>query len=78
MGLIDHWDVLLRPLPIKCRPIFETNSKKSKKTDKLTPLSLKNLTGAFLVLLVGMLLSLFSFLCEKISVVFKPNTKQRS
>jgi hypothetical protein len=37
----------------------------SKKT-KLSPLSLNNLTGAFLVLLIGLSLSILAFLVEKI------------
>jgi ionotropic glutamate receptor len=40
--------------------------KKKKKSNKLSPLSLKNLTGAFVVLLVGFSLSLLAFLGEKI------------
>jgi hypothetical protein len=34
--------------------------------NKLDPLSLKKLTGAFLVIAVGFGLSLLAFLCEKI------------
>ena len=42
----------------------------NKKT-KLSPLSLKNLTGAFLVLLIGPSLSLWTFVCEKIISIRK-------
>jgi hypothetical protein len=38
----------------------------SGKKKELSPLSLKNVTGAFVVLLVGMSLSLLAFLGEKI------------
>jgi ionotropic glutamate receptor len=37
-----------------------------KKTNKLSPLSLKNVIGAFVILLVGFSLSLLAFLGEKI------------
>jgi hypothetical protein len=37
--------------------------------NKLMPLSLKNLTGAFLVIAVGFGLSLLAFLCEKITSI---------
>ena len=65
IGLVDYWDLWFRPVPGKCLPIFKTKPK-SLRSEKLSPISLKNLTGAFVVLLVGMSLSLLSFLCEKI------------
>ncbi|XP_046449181.1 ionotropic receptor 93a-like [Daphnia pulex] len=67
IGLIDHWDTWFRPMPPQC------NGKppNGNKTKKLSPLSLKNLTGAFLVLLVGLSLSILVFLIEKINSVSK-------
>jgi hypothetical protein len=61
-GLIDFWDTWFRPMPPQC----DGKPKNSEKGNKLTPLSLNNLTGAFIVLLVGLSLSLLTFLCEKI------------
>jgi ionotropic glutamate receptor len=43
-----------------------TGKPQSRKNKELAPLSLKNLTGAFVVLLVGFSLSLLAFLGEKI------------
>jgi hypothetical protein len=44
----------------------EDPKKKKKKRKKLSPISLKNLAGAFVVLSVGLSLSLLAFLGEKI------------
>ncbi len=65
IGLIDYWDTWFRPMPPQC------NGKppNGNKTKKLSPLSLKNLTGAFLVLLVGLSLSILAFLVEKVIYV---------
>ncbi|XP_046449191.1 ionotropic receptor 93a-like [Daphnia pulex] len=61
-GLIDYWDTWFRPMPPQCNGKPPMESKKKKQL----PLSLKNLTGAFVVLLVGLSLSFLAFLCEKI------------
>ncbi|XP_046641479.1 ionotropic receptor 93a-like [Daphnia pulicaria] len=73
IGLIDHWDTWFRPMPPQC------NGKppNGNKTKKLSPLSLKNLTGAFLVLLVGLSLSILVFLIEKINSVSKCRSRSR-
>lgn len=62
IGLIDHWDSWFRPMPPQCtgKPQIENKSK----GNKLTRLNMKNLTGAFIVLLVGLSLSLLAFLGE--------------
>jgi hypothetical protein len=62
IGLVNFWDTWFRPMPPQCTGKPQTGNK----TKKLSPLSLKNLTGAFVVLLVGLSLSLLAFLCEKI------------
>jgi hypothetical protein len=67
IGLIDHWDTWFRPMPPQCNGKPQSGNKKK----KTTPLSLKNLTGAFLVLLIGLSLSILSFLIEKINSVSK-------
>ncbi|XP_046641006.1 ionotropic receptor 93a-like [Daphnia pulicaria] len=62
-GIIDHWDSWFRTMPRKCM----ANIKYGYNTEtKPSPLTLKNLTGAFIVLLIGSSLSLLAFLCEKI------------
>nr|CAH0101879.1 unnamed protein product [Daphnia galeata] len=62
IGLIDFWDTWFRPMPPQC------NGKDPTKTsgNKLSALSFKNLTGAFLLLAVGLSLSLLVFLLEQI------------
>jgi hypothetical protein len=55
-------------MPPQCSGKPQSGNKKKKTT---TPLSLKNLTGAFLVLLIGLSLSILSFLIEKINSVSK-------
>jgi hypothetical protein len=55
-------------MPPQCNGKPQSGNKKKKTT---TPLSLKNLTGAFLVLLIGLSLSILSFLIEKINSVSK-------
>ena len=62
IGLIDYWDSWFRPMPPQCngKPPNENGSQ----GNKLTRLTLKNLTGAFIVLSVGLNLSLLAFLCE--------------
>ncbi|EFX82352.1 hypothetical protein DAPPUDRAFT_241436 [Daphnia pulex] len=46
IGLIDHWDTWFRPMPPQCNGKPQSGNKTKKTT---TPLSLKNLTGAFLL-----------------------------
>lgn len=61
IGLINYWDTWFRPMPPQC-----DGKPKSGKKKKLSPLSMKNLTGAFIILLVGFSLSLLAFLGERI------------
>jgi hypothetical protein len=61
IGLVNFWDTWFRPMPPQCTGKPQTGNK----TKKLSPLSLKNLTGAFVVLLIGLSLSLLAFLGEK-------------
>ncbi|XP_046642731.1 ionotropic receptor 21a-like [Daphnia pulicaria] len=63
-GMIDYWDLWFRPMPPQCTG--NVHSGKQMPKNKLKPLSLKNLTGAFLVIAVGFGLSLLAFLGEKI------------
>jgi hypothetical protein len=68
IGLIDFWDLWFRPMPPQCTGNIHGNKMPDKKHK---PLSLKNLTGAFLVIAVGLSLSLLVFLIEKIISVSK-------
>ncbi|XP_046448054.1 uncharacterized protein LOC124196853 isoform X2 [Daphnia pulex] len=61
-GVVDFWDTWIRPMPPQCNGKPQSGNKKK----KTTPLSLKNLTGAFLVLSVGLSLSFLAFLVEKV------------
>lgn len=65
-GLIDHWDLWFRPMPDQCMENVKRSGVKTRGSKKHPPLSLKNLSGAFLVLLVGVSLAVLAFLCEKI------------
>ncbi len=65
-GIIDYWELLFRPMPPQC------NGKPSdgnKAPNQHSSLSFKNLTGAFIVLLVGFSFSSLAFLFEQI--IFK-------
>ena len=59
-GLFGYWDLWFRTMPHKCIE----NIKETK--DKNQPLSLKNLTGAFIVLAAGLSLSFLAFIHEQI------------
>nr|CAH0100778.1 unnamed protein product [Daphnia galeata] len=62
-GINDIWDLWFRPMPPQCngKPVQSPKTEK-----KLSPLSLKNLSGAFLLLAFGLSLSFLVFLIEKI------------
>jgi ionotropic glutamate receptor len=78
-GIIDYWEILFRPMPGKCKANFQTGYN-ALPTDNQQhkPLTLKNLTGAFLVLLVGSSLSLLTFLCEKIISMWTEHQQRQS
>ncbi len=70
-GLIDYWDLWFRPMPLQCldniKSVYKPqNSKTLKMKNRPPALTLKNLTGAFIVLLLGFSLSFLAFLCERI------------
>jgi ionotropic glutamate receptor len=71
-GMIDHWDSWFRPMPRQCKANVKKGDKK--RETKHMPISLKNLTGAFLVLSVGLSISFLAFLVEQIiSMIVKRN-----
>nr|CAH0102967.1 unnamed protein product [Daphnia galeata] len=71
-GIIDYWDLWFRPMPPQCngKPISG-----NKAPQKKSSLSFKNLTGAFILIGVGLSLSTLVFLCEQI--VFMRERHQR-
>jgi ionotropic glutamate receptor len=66
-GLLDFWAKWYQPDVRQCLEKADNimQLKKSSKKDS-TRLSLKNLTGAFVILIVGYLVSFVAFLAEKI------------
>ncbi|EFX87003.1 hypothetical protein DAPPUDRAFT_312492 [Daphnia pulex] len=70
-GIIDYWDLWFRPMPLQCldniKSVYKPpNSKTLKMKNRPPALTLKNLTGAFIVLSLGFSLSFLAFLCEQI------------
>jgi hypothetical protein len=65
-GLIQHWGKQFIPQPDECLNNYQDKPDKPR-------ISLKNLSGAFLVLLVGSTASLFAFIIEKIVYYHKKN-----
>jgi ionotropic glutamate receptor len=63
IGLIDFWDTWFRPMPPQCTGDLQSGNRKS--GNKNSSLSLKNLTGPFLVFAVGLSLSLVAFILEQ-------------
>jgi len=76
IGLINYWDLWFRPMPRQCMENIKSGY--TTPTNKHPPLSLKNLTGAFIVLLVGFSLSLLAFLCEKITSIPERHRRRRN
>jgi hypothetical protein len=74
-GLFDYWELWFRPVPPQCQENIQTartvDHKFMKTKDKPPALTFKNLTGAFIVLLLGLSLSFFTFLCELITTIPK-------
>ena len=75
-GLIDFWDTWFRPMPPQCTgDNIKSGYKKSEK--KNSALSLKNLTGPFVIIAVGLSLSCLAFLFEQILSVQERNRSRR-
>jgi hypothetical protein len=77
-GIIDYWEILFRPMPGKCEANYKTGYNALPTDNQHKPLTLKNLTGAFLVLLVGLSLSLLAFLYEKIISMWTEHQQRQS
>ena len=64
-GLMEYWGQMYRRIPLQC--LANTKGMRQKKApNNKSRLSLKNLTGAFVVLLVGYALALLAFFFERI------------
>jgi ionotropic glutamate receptor len=63
-GLLDFWDTWFRPMPPQCTGNIQSGHRKAR--NKTSSLSLKNLTGPFIVIAVGLSFSLLAFLLEHI------------
>jgi hypothetical protein len=69
-GIIDKWDWLFHPTPHQCMANVINSGKKRPETKNLS-ISLKNLTGAFVVYFIGFSFSFLTFLCELIITIAK-------
>ena len=70
-GLFEHWEALVLAYPPQCLAAVNGLAEKQVKNDGPRRLSLKNLTGAFIVLLAGLGVSFLSFLCEVLFSIHK-------
>ena len=61
-GFFYLWEDWFNPMPPKC--LANTKGRNQKHQTKPSAISLKNLTGAFVVLLTGFSLSILAFLFE--------------
>jgi hypothetical protein len=74
MGLISLWQTWFEPNTRPCLNDKNDNRNVKKKEKKqLTRISLANLTGAFVLLAVGCMISVFVFLMEKVVARWKIN-----
>jgi hypothetical protein len=71
-GIIDYWDLWFRPMPPQCNGKPPSGNKGPQKKSLL---SFRNLIGAFILIGVGLSLSILVFLCEQI--VFMRELHQR-
>jgi hypothetical protein len=67
-GIIDYWDLWFRPMPPQC-----DGKKNSPTRNKVSRLSFNNMAGAFMVLGVGLSLSVLAFIGEKIVSIIPGN-----
>nr|CAH0101813.1 unnamed protein product [Daphnia galeata] len=74
-GLLDYWEILFRPMPRQCQGKIQRGYK-SPENNQHPPLSLKNLTGAFIILSIGFSLSILAFLVEQIISMSKRHRRQ--
>ena len=73
---MDYWGQMYRRIPPQC--LANTKGARQKKEpDSKSRLSLKNLTGAFVVLLVGYALALLAFIFERIARVAADISKKK-
>lgn len=75
-GLMNFWDTWFRPIPPQCAAHVKGQAEKefgkeSEKNHGLRRLSLRNLTGAFVVLFIGVGLSFVAFIYEHTSAYIR-------
>ena len=71
-GLKNYWDEWFRRIPPKC---VENTKRVHKQQRVQNPrLSVKNLTGAFVILVIGYVFALLAFIGEKIGCFTGPST----
>lgn len=71
-----HWTLdPRRTIPPQCKSAKASGNQKKKKMDQARRLSLKDLTGAFIILIIGWGISLIVFLAEKMA--HRPSDKQK-
>ena len=69
---MDYWNLWFRPMPRQCNGKPQSGNKGPKRNSSL---SFKNLTGAFIVIALGLSLSLLALLCEQI--IFITNRRRK-
>ena len=70
IGLNFYWDLWYPPVSHHCMENMRKDNIRSSESNKPPSLTLKNLTGAFIILFVGIGLSLCAFIYEHISSTF--------
>jgi hypothetical protein len=73
-GLLDHWIKKIRPDVRRC---LNNSKKKSSSETSFAALSLKNLNGAFIILGIGYVATLFVFIGEHIMFRWMREQKTR-
>ena len=68
-GILNYWETWFRPIPPQCTPNVKGQAEKEGNRSELSRLSLKNLTGAFVVFFIGIGLSFVVFIYEHISAL---------
>ena len=66
-GLMDNWELHFRPIPDRCLgKIKRVKNSPRKDEAKTARLTLRNLMGAFIVLLIGYVLSVVAYIGENV------------
>ena len=76
-GLMDYWGQMYRRIPPQCLANTKGARQKKEPDNNKSRLSLKNLTGAFIVLLVGYALALLAYIFERIAHEMANKSKKK-